>query len=67
MLWWDLDWKIKPVVTVKSEIEFGDESKSLAQSEDSDCQISEARIRKNDYLIQHYLASFKHSFEILLE
>ena len=52
---------------MKTEIEFGDESKSLAQSEVSDCQISEARIRKNDYLIQHYLASFKHSFEILLE
>ena len=54
---WKLDGITEPVVTQKFEIEYGDESKSLAQLESSDYQNIEARIRLNDYLYEHYWTS----------
>ena len=40
MFEWDLEGKTKPLVTVKYESEYGDESKSLSQLEYSDYQNS---------------------------
>ena len=55
----------KPAVTEKYESEYGDESRSLAQLEDSDYQNSEARIRMNDHQNERYLTSLKLSIEKL--
>ena len=64
---WGLDGKIKPVVTEKYEIEYGDVSNSFAQLEYSDFQKSDERIRINGYIIGHRLASFKLLIETLIE
>ena len=57
----------RPVVTVKYEIEYGDESKSLAQLEKSDYQKSGTRMRIRDWFIEYSCTSFKLLIEILLE
>ena len=44
---------MKPVVTEKFEIEYGDESKKLAQLEYSDYKKSEVIKKLNDYLFEH--------------
>ena len=56
---WDLDGKIRPVVTEKSEIEYGDESKLLAHLDLPDNQNSEARIKNIYYLPETHCKSFK--------
>ena len=59
--------KIRFLVREKNEIEYGDESKSLAPMEHSDNRNSEARITMNDYLNEHNIRSFKISIETLLK
>ena len=52
---------------MKFEIEYGDESKSLAQLEYSDHQHFEATIILNDYLIEQYSKKFKLLIDTLTE
>ena len=49
---WDLDGKNKPAVTVEFEIEYGDDSKLLAQPDTSDKQNVQAWIRMIFLILQ---------------
>ena len=64
---WEHDGEMKPVVTQKFEIEYGDEWKSLAQLEYSIYQNSEVGRRLIDYLIKYYWTNFKLLIETLTE
>ena len=64
---WDLDGKVRPVVTDKFELEHGNESKLLAHSDSSDSYNSEARIKTTDFLFENYCENFCFSIENLLE
>ena len=55
------------LVTKKNEIEYADESKTLAQLEHSNYQDSEIKTRMNYYPIEHHLKSFKLLIETLHE
>ena len=64
---WDHEWESKAVVPEKFEIQYADESKSLAQSEYSDYQNSEVSIRLNIHLLEHCWTRLKVLIETLTE
>ena len=59
--------KIKPVVTEKIEIEYGDASKLLTQLESSADQNFEARMKTMHFFREFSCESFKFSIQTLLE
>ena len=58
MFYWNLNGKNGHVLTEKFEIEYGDESKLLADLEFTDIQTTEARIKKISYLLESYCTCF---------
>ena len=64
---WDFDQEVRPLVTEKIEVDYGDESKLLAYLDSSNHQKSEARIKTIYYLTENYCKSFKLSIGTPLE